>query len=193
MSQLLFPTAAEEELKWCLPSEGTPNDAHVRIWFRRDVTDLLESTADDSASSYIDLEDGQVDEDAQESLKKLRYEIGHIVDILSWCTVLNSLRPRLNKRPLADDIFKCIFENKNEWILRKISLKFVPKVRINNIPALVQIMAWCRPGDKPLSEPMMVSLVTHICVTRPQWIKTSHCNSFDMKPTETWLYDWVPV
>ena len=26
---------------------------------------------------------------------------------------------------------------------------------INNIPALVQIMAWCRPGDKPLSEPMM--------------------------------------
>ena len=25
-----------------------------------------------------------------------------------------------------------------------------------------QIMAWCRPGDKPLSEPMMVSLLTHI-------------------------------
>ena len=33
------------------------------------------------------------------------------------------------------------------------------------------IMAWCRPGDKPLSEPMMVSLTTHICVTRPQWVK----------------------
>ena len=31
-------------------------------------------------------------------------------------------------------------------------------------------MAWRRPGDKPLSEPMMVSLPTHICVTRPQWI-----------------------
>ena len=45
----------------------------------------------------------------------------------------------------------------------KISLKFVPKDRINNIPALVQIMAWRRPGDKPLSEPMMVSLPTHIC------------------------------
>ena len=37
-----------------------------------------------------------------------------------------------------------------------ISLKCVPKVRINNIPALVQIMAWRRPGDKPLSEPMML-------------------------------------
>ena len=32
-------------------------------------------------------------------------------------------------------------------------------------------MAWRRPGDKPLSEPVMVSLLTHICVTRPQWVK----------------------
>ena len=31
-------------------------------------------------------------------------------------------------------------------------------------------MACRRPGDKPLSEPMMVSLLTHICVTRPQWV-----------------------
>ena len=33
-------------------------------------------------------------------------------------------------------------------------------------------MAWRRPGDKPLFEPMMISLLTHICVTRPQWVKT---------------------
>ena len=33
-------------------------------------------------------------------------------------------------------------------------------------------MAWRRPGDKPLSEPMMVSLSTHICVARPQWVNT---------------------
>ena len=32
-------------------------------------------------------------------------------------------------------------------------------------------MAWRRPGDKPLSEPMLVNSLTHICVTRPQWIK----------------------
>ena len=31
-------------------------------------------------------------------------------------------------------------------------------------------MAWRRPGDKPLPEPMLVSLLTHICVTRPQWV-----------------------
>ena len=86
--------------------------------------------------------------------------------------VINSLRPRPNRRHFADDIFKCIFENENEWISPRISLKFVPEVRINNIPALVQIMAWRRPGDKPLSEPMMVSLLTHICVTRPQWVNS---------------------
>ena len=45
---------------------------------------------------------------------------------------------------------------------------FVPKVQINNIPALAKIMAWRRQGDKPLSEPVMVSLPTHICVIRPQ-------------------------
>ena len=85
---------------------------------------------------------------------------------------LNTLRPRQNGRHFADDIFKCIFLNENVWILIKISLKFVPKGPINNIPALVQIMAWRRPGDKPLSEPLMVSLLTHICVTRPQWVNT---------------------
>ena len=37
---------------------------------------------------------------------------------------------------------------------------------------LVKIMAWRRPGDKPLSEPMMVRLPTHICVSRPQWVNT---------------------
>ena len=40
----------------------------------------------------------------------------------------------------------------------KISLKFVPKGPINNIPALVQIMAWRRPGHKPLSEPLLTQL-----------------------------------
>ena len=84
--------------------------------------------------------------------------------------IFNSLRPRRNEQHFADDIFKRIFFNENVWISIKISLKFVPKGPINNIPALVQIMAWRRSGDKPLSEPMMVSLPTHICVTRPQWV-----------------------
>ena len=82
-----------------------------------------------------------------------------------------TLRPKQNGRHFADHIFKCIFLNENTWIPIKISLKFVHKCPINNIPTLVQIMAWHRPGDKPLSEPMVVSLLMHICITWPQWVK----------------------
>ena len=71
-------------------------------------------------------------------------------------TRINSLRPRRNRRHFADDIFKCIFLNDNELISLRISLKFVPKVRINNIPSLVQIIGRRRPDDKPLSEPIVV-------------------------------------
>ena len=88
-----------------------------------------------------------------------------------WPLILNTLRPRRNEQHFAEDIFKRIFFNENVWILIQISLKFVPNGPINNIPALVKIMSWRRSGDKPLSEPMMVSLPTHICVTRPQWVK----------------------
>ena len=95
-------------------------------------------------------------------VKKVQLEI-------SWH--INALRLIQNGWLFADENFTCIFLNENVWISLKISLKFFPEVRINNIPSLVQIMAWRRPGDKPLSKPMMVSLLTHICVTRPQCVK----------------------
>ena len=85
---------------------------------------------------------------------------------------VNTVRPRQNVRHFADGIFKCIFLNEGAWIPINISLKFVPRGPINNIPALVQIMAWRRSGDRPLFGPMMVRLPTHICVTRPQWVNT---------------------
>ena len=87
-----------------------------------------------------------------------------------WYSVFNTLRPRQNYNHFTDDIFKCILLNENVWISLKISLTFVTKVRINNITALVQIIAWRRPGGKPLSEPMMVTLLTHVCVTWPHWV-----------------------
>ena len=82
----------------------------------------------------------------------------------------NSLRPRQNGRQFADDPLKHFFWNGNVSILIKISLKLVPKCPFNNILALDQIMAWSRPGNKPLSEPMIVRLPTHTCITRPQWV-----------------------
>ena len=84
--------------------------------------------------------------------------------------LFNTLRPRQDGRHFADDIFKCVFLNEDIWISINISLRFVTKGPINNIPALVEIMAWRRPGDKSWSQSMMMSLLTHICVTRPQWI-----------------------
>ena len=56
---------------------------------------------------------------------------------------------------LANDIFECIYLNENDRITFQISLKFVPRSLIDNKPALVQVMAWRRTGDKPLPEPVL--------------------------------------
>ena len=56
---------------------------------------------------------------------------------------------------------------------------------INNNQVLVQIMAWRRPGDKPLTEPIMARLLTHMCVTRPEWVN----HSKDILYHIHWLYD----
>ena len=110
----------------------------------------------------------------------------HPASIL-WVEMLNSLRPRWNRRHFANNVFKCTFLNENEWILLRISPKFVPKVQINNIPTLVQIMTWRRPGDKPLSEPMTVRLPMHICITLPQWVNWIPLDHEHMQG-DGWLY-----
>ena len=116
------------------------------------------------------------------------------MQLFHLCQLISRLGPRSNQRypfkvvalrppyyhievetkwsPFRRRYFQTHFFNENARISVKISLKFVLKCPINNIPALVQIMAWRRPGDKPLSETMMVRLPTHICVTRPQWVNT---------------------
>ena len=70
---------------------------------------------------------------------------------------INTLRPWQNGRRYPDDIFKRIFLKGNKCIPINISLKFFPKGQINNIPSLAKIMAWRRPGDKPLFEPMLIN------------------------------------
>ena len=75
---------------------------------------------------------------------------------------INTFRPRQNGHRFADDTFKRIFLNENVRISTEMSLKCVPKGPINNISALVQIMARRRP--------IYHSLPTHTCVTRPQWV-----------------------
>ena len=115
---------------------------------------------------------------SKDEFRKVQLQWSSLLELTSlsqlfWDGMINTLRLRQNGHHFADHTFKCIFLNENVRISIKISLKCVPMGPMNNIPALVQIMAWRRPGDKPLSESMMVSLPTHICVTRPQWVKQS--------------------
>ena len=71
---------------------------------------------------------------------------------LQW---INSSSPEENASQVTDDIFKRISLNENVRFFIKMSMKFVPKGPIENNPVLVLIMAWCRLGDKPLSEPIL--------------------------------------
>ena len=104
---------------------------------------------------------------------------------MTGCSVhlLNTLKQIRNKN-FTDNIFKHIFFNENVWNWIKFHWSLFV---INNIPALVQIMTWCRPGDKPLSEPMLFRLPTHICITQPQWVK-NHLDTLHRK-----LQDEPPI
>ena len=82
---------------------------------------------------------------------------------------INSFPLGQNGRHFADDTLRCIVLKKNAWILIKISLNFVSKGSVNNIPALVQIMAWCRISDRSLSEPMLTLLTD---ASRARWVDT---------------------
>ena len=97
--------------------------------------------------------------------------MNHLCLFVNWSFYI--LRPHQNGRKFGDNILKCIFVNENVWISIRISLNFVPRDQIDDIPVLTQIMDWRRPGDKPLPKPMMVRLLTYICVTRPRWVNVS--------------------
>ena len=103
---------------------------------------------------------------------------------LSW---FNTLKPRQNGRHFADNILKCIFLNENLSISIQVSLKFVPRCPIHNFPALVQIMAWRRPGNKPLSEPMVISLLTNIYAS----LSLNGLNFKIVVLWKIWLYFYV--
>ena len=88
--------------------------------------------------------------------------------IIALCQLTHCSRDKISA------IFQMTFSNAYSTInicdiLTEIPLKFVPKGPINNISALVQIIVRPQPGDKPLSEPMIIRLPMHTYVTRSQW------------------------
>ena len=54
----------------------------------------------------------------------------------------NTLKPEQNGRHCPDGILKFFFVNENLWISIKFALKYFPKGPIDNIPSLLQVMAW---------------------------------------------------
>ena len=81
--------------------------------------------------------------------------IGQCFRLITVSSRVNSFLPGQIGRHFADDIFKRLLMNEKLCISIRISLKFVPKGPIDNKSALVQVMAWCRTGNKLLPEPMM--------------------------------------
>ena len=78
--------------------------------------------------------------------------------LLKQHSKLETFSPRQDGHHSPDDIFKCIFFNENWFIFFSNATAICSQGQIDNKPALVQIMAWCRLGTKPLSGPMMVKL-----------------------------------
>ena len=115
----------------------------------------------------------------------------HISDSMWFCMYAENIRKNLSKSysenvshtqrktvkhievktkwpPLwQTNIFKDNLLNRNIWISIKHSLKFVPMGPIDNSSSLVQVMAWRRTSDKPLSEPMMAQFSD---AYMPQWV-----------------------
>ena len=97
-------------------------------------------------------------------------------------TAWNTPRCEQNGCQFAGGIFICISLNENYCILISISLKFVQGYPTDINSTLVQVMAWCQTGTKPLPEPMLTNILD---VTRPQY---THWNIYNLKPNNTMMY-----
>ena len=95
------------------------------------------------------------------------------------CWLLKHIEAEANGHHFPDDIFEMNFFEWNVWIWMQMSLKFVPRVQLT----ISHIVSVGRPGDKPSSETMMVSLLTQICITQSQWAiyVTQYCHRSSTK------------
>ena len=81
---------------------------------------------------------------------------------ITWPQWVNTLRLGQNDCHFAGNISKCIFPMKGFVIWSKFHWQlFVHMGPIDNNSTLVQVMAWCLFGTKPLSEPMLTKIVWH--------------------------------
>ena len=155
------------------PVQRASNAENVSIWWRHHGNPrifIMLTLSSLAAQQVVITAPYHAASDSKVGIMMIQFSVwpvGYLYCLVGY-SPFNTLRPRQNCRHFPDDIFKWIFLSENVWISIKISLKFVPKFPINNISALVQIMAWRQSGDTPSSEPMIDSLLMHIWVTRPQ-------------------------
>ena len=103
---------------------------------------------------------------SRKSISECRLENGGHLVSASMCWQegkIHILRSRQNCRHFTDGIFKCIFLNKMYEYRLRFHCSLSPKFELRIFQRWFR-MAWRQPGDKPLSEPMVVGLLTHICV-----------------------------
>ena len=104
-----------------------------------------------------------------------------------------------------DAILQMIFSDAFLWMKSFVFwLKFhwslFLRVQLTNNPALFKIMAWCRIGDKPLSEPMLAQFTDHIYVALggdELTIVQKSCNVVSSSFAQTYLWtawcDWYAL
>ena len=78
----------------------------------------------------------------------------------------------------------CNADSGIKLIKRKITARF--HFREIHLMYIILSCCQCNLGGKPLSEPMMVSLPTPICVTRPQWVKQRMATKCIVYYTNVW-------
>ena len=117
------------------PVQRASNAENVSIWWRHDETAVEDGTL---VPNYMP--------------RNMDFVVHALIAVNLW---VNSSLPGQNGRHFADDILTCIFMNEKGCISIRISFQFVPKGPIDNMSALVQVMAWRRTGDKPLPDPRL--------------------------------------
>ena len=115
-----------------------------------------------------------------------QYLCCHTSDATWHVTGINTLMPRKIDDTFPTTLFKRIFLNENWCIFDKDFFEIFPKDPINDISPLVRIMAWCRSGNKPLSEPTVTN--DGICVIRPQWVTQNFTDDIFKK-----AFSWMKI
>ena len=85
-----------------------------------------------------------------------------------WPIEAHKLVSPFGRQTVFSNAFSCM--KITAFLFRWHGTMLVPKCRVDNIAALITILAWHRTDDKLLFQPMMPYFLTHICVIWSHWV-----------------------